>query len=88
MDPSEVTSRIVAAYEAGEVITSCAWCGRITLDGEWVEPPRAALEAINGHNVLAHSICPECSAYLAAHPVPPPQGRDTGGTDDEHGVSS
>ena len=78
MDPSEVTNRIVAAYEAGEVITSCAWCGRVTLDGEWIQPPRAALEAINGHNVLAHSICPECSAYLASHPAPPTQPRGTG----------
>jgi hypothetical protein len=88
MDPSEVTSRIVAAYEAGEVITSCAWCGRIALDGEWVQPPRAALEAINGHNILAHSICPDCSTYLAAHPVPPPQRKGTDAMGGDHGVSS
>lgn len=29
MDASEVTRRMVAAYEAGEMVTSCAWCGRV-----------------------------------------------------------
>ena len=68
---SEITSRIIAAHEAGEIVTSCAWCGSVTLDGEWVQVPREAVQATNGHNILSHSICPECAAYLAAHPVGP-----------------
>jgi hypothetical protein len=88
VDASEVTSRIVAAYEAGEIITSCAWCGRVNLDGGWVQVPREALRAINGHNILAHSICPDCAAYLAAHPVGPPRRGSTERVDGEDGASS
>jgi hypothetical protein len=38
---------MVAAYEAGELVTTCAWCGRVTFDGEWVRVPHAALLAID-----------------------------------------
>jgi len=63
---SEVTRRILADYEAGDLITICAWCGRVDVDGEWVLPPREALTAIDSRYTLSHSICPECATPLAA----------------------
>ena len=64
MVPDEVTRRILARYEAAELITSCAWCLRVTVDGEWPLLPRAALVAIDTQNTLTHSICPSCAAPL------------------------
>jgi hypothetical protein len=52
----------MAAYEAGDLITMCAWCRRIEIDGEWVLAPRAALTAIESIYAMSHSICPECAA--------------------------
>ena len=57
----EATRRILAAYEAGDLITVCAWCERVELDDEWVLAPRAALVAINALYTLSHSICPGCA---------------------------
>lgn len=59
------------------MVTTCAWYGRVTFDGEWIRLPHAALLAIDAHNTLSHSICPECAARYAAHPGRPQQGRDT-----------
>lgn len=61
MVAGEVTRRILAAYEAGELITMCAWCRRVDID-EWVLAPQAALSAIEAKYTLSHSICPECAA--------------------------
>jgi hypothetical protein len=57
-----VTRRILAAYEAGDLITVCAWCKRVEIDGKWVLAPRAAITAIDAQFTLSHSICPECTA--------------------------
>lgn len=62
MVPDEVTRRILARYEAAELITACAWCRRVDFDGSWPLVPRAALAAIDQHNTLTHSICPSCAA--------------------------
>jgi uncharacterized membrane protein len=62
MVPDEVTRRILARYEAAELITACAWCQRVDFDGDWPLVPRAALAAIDQHNTLTHSICPSCMA--------------------------
>jgi hypothetical protein len=59
---SEVTRRVLAAYEAGDLITMCAWCGRVEIDGDWLLTPRAALTAIDARCSISHSICPECAA--------------------------
>ena len=59
---SEVTRRILAVYEAGDLITMCAWCHRIEIDGEWHPAPRAALTAIDSRYTLSHTICPACGA--------------------------
>jgi hypothetical protein len=46
----------------GDLITMCAWCRRVEVDGEWVLAPRAALTAIDTLYTMSHSICPECAA--------------------------
>jgi hypothetical protein len=66
MDAGEATHRMLAGYEAGDLITMCAWCGRVELDGEWALAPRAALTAIDSHFTLTHSICPACAIVPAA----------------------
>jgi hypothetical protein len=58
----DVTRRILATYEAGDLVTVCAWCKRVELDGEWLLAPRAAITAIDAQFTLSHSICPECNA--------------------------
>jgi hypothetical protein len=65
----DVTRRILATYEAGDLVTICAWCRRVEIDGEWVLAPRAALTAIDALYTLSHSICPTC-AVAAASPSP------------------
>jgi hypothetical protein len=47
--------------DSGVLIPMCAWCGRIELDGEWVQPPQGALEVIDVRNAVSHSICPACA---------------------------
>jgi len=62
----EVTRRILAAYDAGGLVTMCAWCRRVEIDGEWLLAPRAALTAIDASYTLSHSICPDCAAERSA----------------------
>jgi hypothetical protein len=69
MAAGEVTRQVLAEYEAGGLITRCAWCGRIEIDGEWLLAPRAALTAIDAPYTLSHSICPSCAE---APPGKPP----------------
>lgn len=57
----EVTRRMLSAYEAGELITTCAWCTRIEIDGAWLLAPRSALAAIEAYYTLSHSICDPCA---------------------------
>ena len=68
MAQGEVTRQMLAKYEAGELITTCAWCHKVQIDGEWVLAPRAALEAIDVHYTLSHSICPQCAEQVAKPP--------------------
>ncbi|MBA3736009.1 MAG: hypothetical protein H0W90_12585 [Actinobacteria bacterium] len=63
LEANDIFSRIWAVYDAGNLLTTCAWCGRVQLDGEWLVPPRAALDAIDEQNVLSHSICDGCAAH-------------------------
>jgi hypothetical protein len=42
----------------------------VRLDDEWLLPPRAALDAIDGQNVLSHSICDGCAAGQQSAPDP------------------
>lgn len=66
MFPGEVTARLIAVYEAGEMVPACAWCGRVSLDGVWLPIPRVALDAIDAPNILSHSICPDCLVAQSA----------------------
>ncbi len=65
MAPDEVTRRVLARYEAADLVTACAWCQRVGFDGEWLLMPRAALVAIDQQYSLTHGICPSCAARLA-----------------------
>ena len=58
MVADEVTKRVFATYEPGDMLTMCAWCNRLEFDGDWFLAPRAALSAIESRYVLSHSICP------------------------------
>lgn len=66
-----MTRHILAKYEAGDLITTCAWCKRVAIDGEWLLAPRAALAAIDSPRALSHSICPRCSGIAAATAAAP-----------------
>jgi hypothetical protein len=63
MDLNEVLAKIWEAYEAGELVTACAWCGRVRIEGEWYDPPQWALSTIDDLT-LSHLICPRCAAQL------------------------
>ncbi|HEY8703105.1 MAG TPA: hypothetical protein VIL98_00015 [Gaiellaceae bacterium] len=67
MSAGEVTRHMLATYEAGDLITACAWCRRVEIDGEWLLAPRAALTAIDAPYTLSHSICPACEVAPAGH---------------------
>lgn len=60
-DTGAVMRHILATYEAGDLISICAWCGRVAIGGEWVLAPRAAISAIDSRYTLSHSICPQCA---------------------------
>jgi hypothetical protein len=66
MVADDVTRRILSAYEAGGLITMCAWCKRVGIDGEWLQAPHLALTAIDGPNSLTHGICPTCTPVAPA----------------------
>ena len=57
----DVKAHMLGMSESGVLIPMCAWCERIELEGEWVEPPRGALDAIDTRNSVSHSICPACA---------------------------
>jgi hypothetical protein len=59
---SDMTNRMIETYEAGDLITICAWCGRVEFDGEWLLASQAGFDAIDALNTLSHSICPKCAA--------------------------
>jgi hypothetical protein len=39
----EITSRVLAQYDAGGLVTLCGWCKRVRLDNEWHLTPLTAL---------------------------------------------
>ncbi len=61
MSDGDVTAHILAISEAGALIRMCAWCERIMLEDEWLQPPQVALAAIDLRNAVSHTICPECA---------------------------
>ena len=73
MNPSQVFARLWAAFDDGEIVTACAWCGRVRLDSDWFPPPPAALAAIDAQLTVSHSICNRCAGALLR-----PAGPDLG----------
>ena len=68
MVASAVTKRILAAFEAGELISICAWCSLVELDGEWVPASRSDLwpiEAGRSRSSAAARRAGACAARLA-----------------------
>lgn len=47
MQTSETFSRIWSAFDEGQIVATCAWCGRVWIDEAWVSPPAAALAAVD-----------------------------------------
>jgi len=64
MVPDEVFRRMFASYEAGELITTCAWCRKVELDGSWLQAPRMALAAVD-HYTFSHGLCAACLARVS-----------------------
>ena len=72
MDATEVFSRIWAAFDDGRVLSACAWCGRVEIDGGWFAPPVAVLAAIDVRLAFSHSICNHCAEDYLPLPAPAP----------------
>jgi hypothetical protein len=67
-------SRIWSAFDAGQILPACAWCGRVRIDDTWLVPSPGILAAIDERNMFSHSICDGCADVLDApdsqlHPV-------------------
>ncbi len=71
MDRNEALAKMWEAYETGELIPACAWCGRLRIEGEWLDPPHGALSTIDEPMTLSHTICPRCAESQRA-----PRGRE------------
>jgi len=69
MERNEILARLWQAAETGDLVPLCAWCGRLRIDAEWIEPPKGALATVDQEMTLSHSICPACSE----DPWPPPE---------------
>ena len=61
-----LSSEIWALFNRGELVPSCAWCGRVRIAETWAFPPAGALEAIDARLSTSHSICPTCVQTVGA----------------------
>ena len=61
LDRNEVMAHIWEVAETGGLVPSCAWCGSVRIQGQWVAPPVGALSTIDARMALSHSICPVCA---------------------------
>jgi hypothetical protein len=62
----QIIARVIAIYEAGELVRLCAWCGRVSLDDDWFPMPQVALDAIDVPNSTSHTVCPDCTKAVLA----------------------
>ena len=65
MERSEFVSVVLAAYESGNLIPVCAWCGRLLIEDDWIRPPPGVLSTVDEAEALTHSICPTCATDQA-----------------------
>jgi hypothetical protein len=65
MDTTNAFLRIWAAFDTGELLSACAWCGRVRIDQAWLRPSTAVLAAIDQRYTFSHSICDLCAAAYA-----------------------
>jgi hypothetical protein len=72
VNSNQIFSRVWAAFDEGEIMTACAWCGRVRLDGGWRRPPVAVVDAIDSRLAFSHSICDECAGAYPSPPAPVP----------------
>jgi hypothetical protein len=68
MVPDDVFRRIFAGYDAGELITTYAWCRRVDLDGSWLQAPRMALAAVDEY-AFSHGPRAACLARMSPDAV-------------------
>lgn len=54
------------AFDAGQILPACAWCGRVRIDDTWLVPPLGILAAIDQRNMFSHSICDGCPEMLSS----------------------
>jgi hypothetical protein len=66
LDRNDFLAHIWAASESGKLIPACAWCGRLSIEGQWVAAPAGALLTIDERMTLSHSICPSCAGARLA----------------------
>ena len=59
MVADDVTRRILACDERGDLVTLCSWCQRVDIDG-WQRAP-ARGHGRGGSLHLTHGICPDCA---------------------------
>ncbi len=54
------------ARDPATLMRRCAWCGRVTLGGEWVDADEArrVVAGRNGDPEISHTICPDCTDEL------------------------
>jgi hypothetical protein len=65
MDTSDTFLRIWTAFGAGDLLSACAWCGRVRIDETWLPPSPAVLAAIDQRYTFSHSICDLCATAYA-----------------------
>jgi hypothetical protein len=64
MERSDAFARVWAAFDAGDILPACAWCGRVRIDEIWLLPSGAALAAIDQRYAFSHSVCDGCADML------------------------
>jgi hypothetical protein len=54
-------SSIWTAFDAGQILPACAWCGRVRIDDTWLVPSSGILAAIDQRYMFSHTICDGCA---------------------------
>ena len=64
MDRSELLTKLWTVFEGGGLITVCAWCGSLEIDGQWIGADPGLLSTIDQPMTISHSVCPSCAGLL------------------------